>query len=652
MKPTEDLTVSAWADKYRIIPKEGGAKEPGRWRTSRVPYLREIMDCLSASSPVTRVVVKKGTQLGLTEGGNNMFGYTVHIDPAPMMILLPTIDIAKRHSKTKVKNTILQTPELAERIPEARERDSGNTVLFKEFPGGSLIISGANSAASLRNVSIKKLILDEVDAYEPDLDSEGDTCLIAIKRTDAFGDDKKVLEMSTPTIKGVSRIDADYENSDQRHYHVPCPFCGHKQELVQDGFVYDADDFELTGEVYYRCSSCNELIAEHHKTYMLGNGEWVEYNPGHRTRGYHLPSWYSPLGFLSWRELWQEYLDARKNMDMLAMKVWKNTRAAEVWDDEEQPAIDNAQLYNRREGYGITVPMAGLVLTCTVDVQDDRLEAEIKAHGFNEESWTIDYEVIDGVPDQAATWDKLTELRRRTYWHESGAPMRAAITLIDSGGHFSQQVYDYCRKHRREKVFCSKGSQFPGKPIFERAKRQKGGLSGKVDFFIGTDTAKDTLFARLNRARQAAIETEVFLPLTDKPVEICAYYLHFNEACDEEYFRQLVAEKSERQKIGSRIKRKYVQIRDRNEALDVNVLALAAVRILKPNFTQLITALAKKKASMPPATPPLPQAASAAQATADNPPPESAQAPRPMKQRINRTVIARGRGRGWMNGWR
>jgi phage terminase large subunit GpA-like protein len=263
LKPTDFISVSEWADKDRKIPKAGGAKEPGQWRTSRFPFLREIMDNLSPFSGIPITIVMAGTQVGKTECGHNFFGHTVHIAPAPMLLLLPTIEVAKRRAKTKIKHTIMDTPVLNERIAPIRERDSENTTLFRTFPGGSLIISGANSAASLRDISIKNLHLDEVDAYDMDLEKEGDTISLAFKRADSFGDEKRILITSTPTITEHSKIEREFSNSDQRHFYVPCPYCGHMQYLRwKDGrwngdgefrliFEYD-DKHQLKGPVQYK----------------------------------------------------------------------------------------------------------------------------------------------------------------------------------------------------------------------------------------------------------------------------------------------------------------------------------------------------------------------------------------------------------------
>jgi phage terminase large subunit GpA-like protein len=240
LKPDPVLTVSEWADENRYLSQKA-ASEPGKWRTSRTPYLRDIMDDLSVVSPVKRVVFMKGAQVGGTEAGNNWLGYIIHHAPAPILFVQPTVDIAKRLSKQRLAPMFEESPALSERIAPSRERDSGNTVLMKEFQGGVLIITGANSAAGLRSMPIRFLFLDEVDAYPGDVDGEGDPVQLAEKRTTTFSR-RKVFLVSTPTVKDVSRIEREYLNSDQRRFFVPCPHCGNMDWMRWSNLKWDECD--------------------------------------------------------------------------------------------------------------------------------------------------------------------------------------------------------------------------------------------------------------------------------------------------------------------------------------------------------------------------------------------------------------------------
>ena len=220
--PDPALTVSEWADRHRLLSPRASA-EPGRYRTDRTPYIRAIIDALSPMNPTRRVVVMKSAQVGFTEGGNNWIGYVIHHAPGPMLAVQPTVELAKRFSRQRIDPLISESPALRERVRPARSRDAGNTVLSKEFPAGLLVITGANSAVGLRSMPARYLFLDEVDAYPPSADEEGDPVALAEARTRTFSWRSKVLLGSTPTIHGLSRIEREYETTDQRRFFVPVP---------------------------------------------------------------------------------------------------------------------------------------------------------------------------------------------------------------------------------------------------------------------------------------------------------------------------------------------------------------------------------------------------------------------------------------------
>jgi len=315
--PERDLTVSAWADAYRKLTTTSSA-EPGPWRTSRTPYLGEVMDCLTPSHPMTDGVFIKGTQLGGSEALYNWIGFVIDRAPGPAMLVMPTSDTAKKISKQRIAPMITESPALRLKVSEARSRDSGNTTLMKEFPGGMLALVGANSAPGLRSLPVRYLLMDEIDAYPADVGGEGDPEEVAEKRTDTFGARAKRMRVSTPKIKGTSRIDRRYREGTQGQYHLPCPHCAHEQVLrwsqmrwtvVQRheltcsscGAVSDVEAGEVTcgscghanatgavralptddvSAVHYECEACGFEIAEHHKGELLGRGRWIHAAPG------------------------------------------------------------------------------------------------------------------------------------------------------------------------------------------------------------------------------------------------------------------------------------------------------------------------------------------------------------------------------------
>jgi phage terminase large subunit GpA-like protein len=298
LMPDPTIAVSEWADRHRVLSSRGSA-EPGRYRTGRTPYMREIMDALSPSQACRRVVVMKAAQVGFTEAGNNWIGYVIHHAPGPMLAVQPTVELAKRFSRQRVDPLIAESPSLRERVKPARSRDAGNTMLSKEFPAGILVITGANSAVGLRSMPARYLFLDEVDAYPPSADEEGDPVALAEARTRTFSWRAKVFLGSTPTIHGVSRIEREYETSDRRRYFVPCPSCGHMQWLQFERLRWEKGRPETA---HYVCEGCEGRIDEHHKTAMLEAGEWRATGEAQDsgTVGFHLSALYSPIGWMSW----------------------------------------------------------------------------------------------------------------------------------------------------------------------------------------------------------------------------------------------------------------------------------------------------------------------------------------------------------------
>jgi len=413
LRPDPNLTVTEWADTYRVLPKKSSS-EPGKYRSSRTPYVREIMDALSSSSRVQEIVVMKGTQLGFTETGNNWFGYVADASPGPFMMIFPTAELAKDHSKQKLQPTVRETPRLRGKVKDHRTRDSGNTIQTKEFPGGILFLSGSNSGAFFRSKSVRFLFLDDIDGFEHDVGGEGDPGELAKRRTDTYGSRKKILEVSTPTVKGVSRVERSFLESDQRYYHVPCPYCGTYQRLEWGGpgagygIKFTRDENGSAVDVWYECRACHDYIDERYKPAMLERGRWVPTYPERLKRGYQISSLYSPLGWVSWRQIIKEFLEAKAFRERL--KTWVNTRLGEPFEEDgEKP--DWSLLKARCEPYQIlSVPMGGLLLTAGVDVQDDRLAVVIRAWGRGEESWLVYWGELYGDPAHPHIWDELDAL--------------------------------------------------------------------------------------------------------------------------------------------------------------------------------------------------------------------------------------------------
>ncbi len=566
LTPDPTLSVSDWADRHRMLSSKS-ASEPGRWRTNRTPYLRDIMDCLSPTSPVERVVFMKGSQVGGTEALINLIGYVIHLAPGPMMAVAPTVEMAKRYSKQRIDPLIEESPALRTLIAPSRSRDAGNTVLAKEFRGGVLVLTGANSAVGLRSMPVRYLFLDEVDGYPRDVEGEGDAIQLAEARTRTFAR-RKIFIVSTPTIADASAVEREFEASDQRRYFVPCPHCGHAQHLRFEQLRWD---WGQPQSVRYHCESCAEPIAEHHKTAMLGAGSWraTAEKPASKTVGFHLSSLYSPLGWRSWAQIAAAWEAAQGSAN--ALKTFKNTELGETWV-EDGDAPDWQRLLERREDYPIgRIPASGLLLVGAADIQKDRIEASIWAYGPGKECWLIEHRVMMGETHHDAVWKQLAELIDERWTHESGAEVPLARFAIDSG-FATQQVYAFVRARKDARLMAVKGvargAALIGTPtavdISVGGKKLKRGI--KV-YAVATGIAKLEITTCLKKSVETDAQGDVAYP---------PGYIHLPKV-DAEFVQQLCAEQlvTRRNRNGFPV-REWQKLRERNEALDCLVYARAA----------------------------------------------------------------------------
>jgi phage terminase large subunit GpA-like protein len=578
LAPDPELTVSEWADRHRKLSSKASA-EPGKWRTDRTPYLREIMDSLSIYDPVQRVVFMAGAQVGKTESGNNWLGYVMHHVPGPFLMVQPTVEIAQKVSKQRLAPMIEETPELAALIAPARSRDSGNTLLVKEFRGGVLMLTGANSAAGLRSMPVRFLFCDELDAWPGDVEGEGDPLSLAEKRTTTFAR-RKVLITSTPTVKDASKVEREYERSDRRRYFVACPDCGHRQWLRWRGF-----DSDLNGEratqyrlvwldesktaAGYVCEGCGVVIEERHKTSMLAGGQWEATSDGDGiTRGYHLSALYSPAGWKGWTEILREF--EQSSTDPARLKTFVNTVLGETFEEAYSARLDSEGLAKRAEPYELlTAPDKALVITAGVDVQDNRIEVVQRAWGEGEESWLVNHAVVFGDPSRQELWHQVLDILDTPIMHASGAQLVTYAAAIDSGGHHTHEVYAFTRQHRKRHLLAIKGQSLPGKPALGKPTKQDINMrqqtikSGAMLWPVGSDTIKGLIFGRL------------------KSVEAGPGAYHWPIGLSEQYWKQLTSEKQITKLVNGFPKRIWVKRdRDSNEALDCEVYAYAALQYI------------------------------------------------------------------------
>lgn len=554
-KPDSAQEVSDWADKKRFLSSKASA-EAGEWRTSRTPYLRQPMNDLSVSSDVQELILIFGSQLGKSESGNNWMGYLIDQSPSPILMVQPTVDIAKRYSIQRIAPMIKDSPCLSAKIIENKSRDSQNTILSKEFPGGQLILCGANSAAGLKSMPIKNLFADEIDTYPADVDGEGDPIELARARTRNFNR-RKMLFTSTPTIKGKSRIESLFLDTDQNKYFVPCPHCGHMDNLRWENFIIpkNASGEKDWREAHMVCVDCGGVIEDWHKTEMLAGGEWraTELSKvDSKRKGYHLSALYSPVGWFSWSDIARKWLEAQGNI--LKLKEFVNTVLAETWEDKGE-RVSEHDLIDRCENIDpYLLPYGCHLVTIGADVQKNYIELEYVGWGRGEESWSLGYERITGDPTEDSIWANMDILIQRQFQHKSGQVVRAVRIFVDSGnGNHMQRIYDYTRPRKGLDVYACKGSSQDKAPICGPQSIQ---TKNEVTLYsVGTVSAKDLIFGRM------AI-------YQDGPGK-----MHFPTGRAKEWFEMLTAEEAKTIKG----KKTYRKIRPRNEALDCRVYATAAL---------------------------------------------------------------------------
>jgi phage terminase large subunit GpA-like protein len=525
---------------------------------------------------IQEVVIMAGAQLGKTEALLNIIGYHIDIDPSPILVLQPTLSMGQAFSKDRVAAGLLSsTPCLKDKVKDPRARDSGNTTLHKVFPGGALTIVGANSPSGLASRPIRIMLADEVDRFPASAGSEGDPIQLGRKRTATFWN-RKIIMVSTPTNKGSSRIEDAYQKSDKREYYVPCKHCHHDQRLKWGNVQWEEGKPETAG---YMCESCGVLWTDTDRMWSVRNGQWVAGEPFNGIAGFFINGLYSPWTPLS--EGVREFLSVKKSPEQL--RVWTNTYLAELWEDAGE-RLEDFELADRRESMP-NVPDDVVVMTAGVDVQDNRLEISVIGWSGkgDDESYVIEHNTIYGDPSTQQLWTDLDSLLLKQYETESGRKIGIRSACVDSGGHFTNSVYQYCKKNMGRRIFAIKGVGGEGKPISGRPSRNN--VAKCPLFSIGVDTIKDIVFARLRINEEGS------------------GYVHFSDVLSDEYFKQLTAEKVVTKYHRGFKKRIYEKIRPRNEALDCMVYAIASYAILGVNVKALAHKLEEQNQVVAPKEP-------------------------------------------------
>jgi phage terminase large subunit GpA-like protein len=609
-KPTKrpEPLISEYITNKRLLPLN--TPFPGFWDNSKTPYLVELMDNMSPASYVQHQSIMKSAQIGVTAAAENICAYFMDENPAEILYMSGTELLLKKWVNKRLE-PLIESCEIkiqAQTLKVGKNKRSGDTQFLKEFPGGALDMGSAQSASGMRSDSKRVLIRDEIDTA-PELltTGEGSWLKVSLARTKAFGNRKKVMDLSTPQIDGESAIQKQYEMGDQRKFLVPCPICGKFQELVfgtsqrQHGLHYETKAGRLA-EVYYVCDHCHDIFRNHHKTTFLKQGRWEPTAESYSRvfRSYHISSLYSPIGMYSWEDMVQEYLEARETPD--GMRSWVNLALGKPYKEiGGRPKSEN--VIELRSGYSQgTVPDGVLFCTMAIDVQEGsktdpnkppRLELEVCGHGSKFKTWSITYKVVKGDVDDPSggAWEKLNEMMRAgkfAFRRSDGKEFRPVLVFVDSGqGKFTDVVYRFCEGWVN--TYPSKGFQ-----ALKKNKQEKGDEIDPGNFkrYRASAMSEDvTLYTISTNYYKNHIYNNLKIPKVDTGPErpgFCA----FPKDYEKKYFDMLTAE--EKLRDGS------FHARGRaNEALDCRVYNLAACDVYLDAKVKELKDWARKRGNTP-----------------------------------------------------
>lgn len=581
--PPESLTVDEWADKHRRLSPESSA-EAGPWRTKRTPYLEEPMKAFT-DPKVHKIVMVAASQVGKSELELNIIGYIIDQDPGSILYVHPTIDDARKFSRLRVAPMIRDSKPLKAKVHDVKAKDSGNTILQKSFPGGMLTLTGSNSASALASTPARYIIGDERDRWATSAGTEGDPWALAEARQATFYN-AKAVEVSTPTIKGASNIETSfYQGTQERWCHL-CPECGEYHEIVFDSIHFEPEatrirgkkSWKLNGGISWICPGCGCLVPE--ETMRRQPAKWIAENPDAYLKGvrsFWLNAFSSP--WTPWEKIILKFLDAKN--DPQRLKVVYNTLLGQLWEDRGD-LEDGDTMLARREDYGTRpdgapaeLPDGVLVLTCGVDTQDNRLEYEVVGHGKYGETWGIAKGIIPGRPDTSEVWERLDGVIDHVYTFKNGRGLKISVTCVDSGGHFTQEVYAACRARLAKHVFAIKGKGGDGIPFVSPPSKVAIRDNRKITcwlYTIGVDAGKAAIMGNLK--------------VQEPGPKYCHFSRNPDAGYDMNFFNGLLSEKLEltRTKRGDQWAWVKLPGHNRNEALDCRNYAMAGLKIINPDM--------------------------------------------------------------------
>lgn len=574
LKPPPRQTVSEWAAENRFLTTETSAIA-GLWRNNITPYLVEIMDAFT-DPKCQHIVFVSSSQVGKTEFELNCIGYIIDNDPAPIMFIMPTIDDVKKTSRLRLAPMIRACPSLTDKVVRYKSRDSGNTILEKSFVGGFIKMAGSNAAAALASTPARYIFGDERDRWAISAGTEGDPWGLLKARVVTFYR-SKMVEVSTPTVKGASPIAASYELGTMEHYCVECTDCGEYVNIVFNDIRFETENGRLKGEVLWRCPRCG--CCHNEQEIKSQPFKWIAATDAPKEAGcrsFWLNAFVSP--WMSWEKIVCEFLNAGKNPNKLQTVF--NTLLGELWENRGD-IPDEGKLLARREHYDAELPEGVLALTMGVDTQGDRLEYEVVGWGHNWESWGIKRGVIVGDPADSFVWERLEELADHIYRFRDGRGLKIMTTFVDSGGNKTMYVYQFCKAHSHKRIYAIKGRGGDGivyvspKASVAKIVVDKRKIGYCKLYTLGVDAGKAAIMSALE--------------VQDPGMKYC----HFpdNEECgyNDAYFYGLLSEHLvlKEHSGGRKYVWEIIPGHKRNEPLDCRNYALAAITLCQPNFDEL-----------------------------------------------------------------
>jgi len=590
-----------WCDENLYIPEDCTA-QPGMWVTDRFPYWHFWMKAMTPHKTGTKeLLFLKGSQIAYTTVIIAFCMYISKTYPSPIQVLLPTKTMADDFSKLKLAPMIKQDcvkDTFGDDVPKGYSK----SIDKKAFVGGFLALGSLNDSNFIKMLSIRYQIVDEEDSANIVSKEDGSNLEIAAKRQNNYTD-KLRIRGGTPKIKETSTEWRDYQKGTQRKFMLPCPFCNPEVDFTKTMFYLEHDLFKQEGEVvddmyakvYLNCPHCDGEIYEHHKSWMFERGEWFRfdqelnkmvYDPIHHEKETAwLPSYYSPLGFLSWREAFQDYNRYVRTKDTEYLTVYTNQIEGMPISLLENDGFDRTELSQRvatsTYGRDIEAPKGVLMITMGVDIQGDRIEAEVLGHGIDEEKWSIEYLVFRGDTKtlggkegadnngNPTAWRKLAEhILGRRYKHESGCNMPIEYTFVDAGWR-TDQTHTFCKMYEKHGVF----------PVVGRA----GWNNGRFD---APQKRHQKYKTYLHKAYKDVLIKEIYEDL--KVQDYGQRYQHFPNNPDvynKKYFKGLTSEKLVTKRVSGKDKLQWETPEGlRNEPIDVRAYALVAAMASSVNL--------------------------------------------------------------------